>query len=113
MSFKKKDTIKKKNEIRNVIYSGERITSHYIDIFYLEKQKNRMAVLNGRANRNAVDRNKIKRRIREIYKSVKKEKNGDLIIKVKKDIIKKNYSELRKEIEKSFSTLKGKREKSE
>jgi ribonuclease P protein component len=107
MSFKKKDTIKKKNEIRNVIYSGDKIRSHYIDIFYMENKKKRMAILAGRT-KNAVERNKIKRRIREIYRNTNIENKADVIIKVRKNIIKNRYVTIKKEIEKSLFTIERK-----
>ncbi len=112
MSFKKKDTIKKKNEIRNVIYSGDKIKSHYIDIFYMGNKKKRMGVLSGRT-KNAVERNKIKRRIKEIYRNTKIIEKVDILIKVKKNIIKNRYATVKKEIEESLYKIERKREKSE
>ena len=108
MSFKKKDTIKKKNEIKNVIYSGERLKSHCIDIFYCKSKKRRMAVLITKANGNATERNKIKRRIREIYRKIKIEEKIEIIIKIKKNIISESYKTIEEEIKKITEKIKKK-----
>lgn len=112
MSFNK-DIIKKSNEIKNVIYSGRKIESHYIDYFYKKNTISRVAVVIKRSLKKAHERNKIKRRIREIYRNYNKTKKVDIIIKVKKNIIQNNYKEIKKEILLQIEKIEGKREKSE
>ena len=113
MSFKKKDIIKKKNEIKNVIYSGEKIKSHYFDIFYFGNKKIRIAILLNRSIKKAHERNKVKRRIREIIRKNEKIEKNDLIIKIKKNVIKKRYSFLKREIKEMMEKIQRKREESE
>ena len=67
-----------------------------------------MAVLNTKATGSAVDRNKIKRRIREIYRKLPIQEKIEIIIKIKKNIIFERYKTIEEEIEKSIKKIKKK-----
>jgi ribonuclease P protein component len=109
--LRKKDRIKSNFEIREIIHNGIKIICHEIDYFLKPNQKYRMAVIFKKGENNAVERNKIKRRIREIYRKDKNKSNLDLIIKIKSNIIKKKYCELEKDIkEKTDKYIKKEKE---
>jgi ribonuclease P protein component len=96
--LRKKDRIKSNLEIKEIIHNGIKIVCHEIDYFFKPNKKYRMAVIVKKGENNAVERNKIKRRIREIYRKDIYKSEFDLVIKIKKNIFKKKYYELENEI---------------
>lgn len=104
-SFKKKDTIKNNKEIKNVIYSGQKIKSHHIDIFYLYGKKERMAVLLNRKIKKAHERNKIKRIVREVYRNENLREKKEILIKIKSNIINQTYKEIKEELTALFCRI--------
>ena len=113
MSFKKKDKIKKQIEIKNIIYSGEKVKSHYIDYFFKKSKNKRMAVLLNRTIKKANKRNKIKRRIREIYRTIEKNNKIDIVLKIKTNVIHEKYKTLKNDVKIKIENIERKREKSE
>ncbi len=73
---------------------------------YFIKEKNRVAVVVKKIQNSAVKRNKVRRRIREIYRKNRPEKPCDLIIRVKKNLIGVKYIDLEKEIVKQIEKIR-------
>lgn len=68
--FRRKDRIKKKTDIKIVLDNGIRKKCQCGLFVYIEnnKQRDRFCVLVGKGNGNAVKRNRVKRRIKELYR---------------------------------------------
>ena len=75
-----------------------KIKCQKIDVFFKTNKKSRLAIIVRKKENNATDRNKIKRRIREIYRE-QKTKKGDFVIKVKEKVEKITFFELKNQIE--------------
>ena len=96
--FRKKDRIKKNKEINDIIYHGKKVICCDFDYFYKKTGKNRFEVIVRKNIGNSVKRNKIKRRIKEIYRKSRREKKNESVIKVKNTILKKKFKEIEKDI---------------
>lgn len=106
MSFTKKRHNKKKVKIKNVLKNGEKIKSPLIEYSFLKSNRNKVAILVKKYPNNAVNRNKIKRRVKEIYRKNKPQKKSELIIVIKKNVIKKKFEELKEEIKGKIELIK-------
>jgi len=102
-SFQKKEKIRKKQDFEIIFLKGERIKNSYFGTVLKANTLNyrRIAVIvKKKEYRQAHTRNKIKRRIREIYR-LNKEKfpvNTDCIIIVKKHADNLSYQELQNKL---------------
>lgn len=106
-----KKTLRKKKDIDHVFKAGQ---SFYCPILGIKALKNnlnhnRLAVIIGlKVSKSAVKRNKIKRQIREIIRrdfSNKKNNHYDVVVIVMKDIVDKDFIEIRNSLLKLISKL--------
>lgn len=100
--FRRKDRIKKKTDIKKVLDNGIRKKCQCGLFVYREnnKQIDRFCVLIGKKNGNAVKRNRVKRRIKEIYRKKRElnNKKKDIIFRPKKNCLLKKKNEIEIEI---------------
>ncbi len=90
----KERRIRKKEEILSVLRRGKKIENGYLRIYYMEREKDsRIAISVKRKIVNSVKRNKIRRRLKEIFRKERKEykKNIDMVVIVKEDISRKEF----------------------
>ncbi len=99
--MKKKEIVKSKEDFNEIIKYGKIIKSEYIYIYYKESKKEmRFGIAVSKKYMNAVHRNLMKRRVRNIIdKNKLLFQNGrDYIIMVKKDCINLPYYKLEEKI---------------
>jgi ribonuclease P protein component len=101
--FKKKDRLKKYKEIKDILEKGIRKRCPYFYLYCKKSDKRRIAILI-KKKKNAVERNRIKRKIREIYRRIEK-KEYDIVIKVSKELEKIGYKELDTQIKELIKSL--------
>lgn len=100
------DTIKSNDEISRIFSNGQRISSKYINIIYIEKgcyakssfehdHNGRVAFIAGKKNGGAVWRNSAKRRLREIYRKSKDKLEGyDVLLVAKSAIMQASFNDV-------------------
>lgn len=99
MSLTKKDKDKKKDSIAEIINHGSRKNFHDFLFYYKKREEKIVAIIiPKKITKNAVDRNKIRRRIREIIRNEEYYKKYNFVIKVKENLIKKKCIYLRKKL---------------
>jgi ribonuclease P protein component len=95
-------SLKKNNEFRHVFSAGNREIGKYITIYILpgKQQNNRVGIVIKREIGNAVQRNKVKRIIREIWRTKCNQliSGYDVVILVRKKIIYARFSEIESEM---------------
>lgn len=92
-----KDRISSSREIHEILKYGTLIKCPYFNLYIKNSSRKRIAIIIKKFQKGTVDRNKIKRRIKEIYRNNKNLFNNDTIIKVKADLIKTKFIILRKQ----------------
>lgn len=95
--FRKKDKLKNKIEIKDIIHNGRKKVCPVIDIYFKKNNKDRIGIVIKKTHKSP-ERNKIKRRIREIYRKNKKRNGCDIVFKIKEEIFTERYREIEKEI---------------
>ena len=102
--MKKRDVVKSNELFNNIIANGKRISNKYFIICYMQKDypKNNYGIAVGKKLGNAVVRNKIKRRIRNIIdnNSFLFSNYHNYIIICKKDVLTISYKEMEIELKK-------------
>jgi ribonuclease P protein component len=97
-------SLKRNNEFRHVFSIGNRKIGNYVIIYILpgQQQNNRVGIVIKKEVGNAVQRNKIKRIIREIWRTrCNKLISGyDVVILVREKIIYARFSEIESEMAK-------------
>ena len=99
--FKKNDRIKNYKEIREILQKGIKKRCSYFFLYYRKSEKKRLGIVIKR-QKNAVSRNRIKRKIREIFRRTGKIKNYDIIVKIDRVIEKKNIKKMEEKINEYF-----------
>ncbi|MDD4363453.1 MAG: ribonuclease P protein component [Atribacterota bacterium] len=100
-------TLKKSNEFKKVFLRGKKIISKYAILYIMPKEQecNRFGIIVRKRIGNAVQRNRIKRILREIFYKCDKysqEKKYDFIIIARSDILKVTFQEIFNELRKIF-----------
>jgi ribonuclease P protein component len=67
-SLSRRVILKKPNEVQDILKTGAKLTGKNINIFYKTANENRFAVLTPKRIGGAVQRNRMKRLAREIYR---------------------------------------------
>ena len=100
--MKKKNRIKSKREFDSFIKKNEFVKNSYYVIYYTNKKEKetRFGIAVGTSLGNAVTRNFLKRRVREIIKEEQNlyEKDLDYIIMVRKPSVKATYGEMKENL---------------
>ena len=96
------ESLKKTNEFKKVFSQGNRRYGRYVILYILpgEKDDNRVGFIVKKSIGKAVQRNKIKRRLREIWRLKGKEiiTGSDVIILAKKEIVEASFAEIEQEV---------------
>ena len=102
--MKKRDIVKSNELFNNIIAKGKKKSNKYFIIYSLEKDftKNNYGIAVGKKVGNAVTRNKIKRKIRNIIDNnvFLFPNNHNYIIICKKEILSLSYNEMESEFKK-------------
>ncbi|MFA5602320.1 MAG: ribonuclease P protein component [Bacilli bacterium] len=100
--MKKENIVKKNHEFSNIINSNNKFQNQYFIIYIKENRlsKTRFGISVGKKTGKAVIRNKIKRQIRNILDTQKKDyQNGfDCIIIIKKGVLVLQFKEIKQEL---------------
>ncbi len=108
--MKKKNIIRKTEEFSKIINSHHRQNSKYFNIYYQLKleNENRYGISIPKKTSNAVNRNKIKRRIKSIIDNNIENKNQyDYVIIAKKEILNADYQEIEINLVKMINKIEG------
>jgi len=109
-----KNRLRKKSDIDNVFKHGKTVAGRFVFLKALKNglENNRFAfVVSLKVSKRAVDRNKIKRRLREIIKQSLDKSSGqaglkqgfDFVIVAKPLICNKNFQEIKQDINEIFN----------
>lgn len=99
--MKKQYRIKKSKEIDAVIKEKKRYGNKYFVVYYKvnEEQHFRFAISIGRKYGKAVERNKIKRQIRSVFRNLNKSFSYDYVVVVKTNAKNLNFTEIKNNLE--------------
>jgi ribonuclease P protein component len=102
--------LKKNNEFKQVFTKGIRKSGKYTIVFIFsgKKQNNRLGIIVKKSIGNAVKRNKIKRRLREIWRKQINQllQGSDVVIVARKEIGEASFNEIENELLKLLLTRK-------
>ena len=101
-TFKKKERIRKRKDFNKIFVKGERIKNRYFEIILHNENLDykRIAIIVKKKYGDAHIRNKIKRKIREIYR-LNKEKfppKRDCVVIIKENVNNLSYNELQNKL---------------
>lgn len=95
-SLGKNRRLKKSGEIRRVLKKGKRFSGIYMNVFYLPEGNSKISIRLVKGIKGGVERNKLRRRLREIVrKSFPQLKSGYFIIQGKDFGLDAGYNELK------------------
>lgn len=105
-----KNSLSKKKDIDQVFEAGQSFYCPFLGIKALKNDlnHNRLGIIIGlKVSKLAVVRNKIKRQIREVVaKFPKKSQNYDILVIVKKELVDKNFEEIKENLTQLYAKLK-------
>ncbi|MGA1862164.1 ribonuclease P protein component [Deferribacter thermophilus] len=107
-TFKKDERLRKQREFENVFENGRWVNGKYVDIcFALDQSRKVGFIVSKKISKKAVIRNKVKRRLREIFRLNKYDlpDTVNLIIVAKKGVEKVSFSDLEDEVRKLFKKI--------
>jgi len=97
-------TLKKNNEFRYVFSAGNRKSGRYVILYMLpgKQERNRVGIIVKKNIGNAVQRNKIKRRLREVWWNRCNQliSGYDIVILARKKILQARFKEIETELKK-------------
>ena len=105
------ESLKKNKEFKKVYENGSSYATRNLVIYclnYEKGKKNRYGLSVSTKIGNAVVRNKLKRRLREIIRGFEKEKEFkgyDIIFIARKPVVKIDYQRLKKDVEKLYKKM--------
>lgn len=105
------ERIKKSTDFEKIFQTGKTITGRFV-FLKTKKTKNKNCrlcfVVGSRVSKKAIERNKVKRRIREIITGIYPSliPSYDIVIITKKEILGKKYAEIKNEIIKTLKEAK-------
>lgn len=95
-------TLKKNNEFKQVFAKGIRKSGKYAIVFVLsrKRQNNRVGIIVKKSIGNAVKRNKIKRRLRELWRKQVSQliQGSDVVIIARKEIGEASFKEIENDL---------------
>ena len=96
--FPKEERISKWKEIERVLREGESLRGSFFTLFIRRAERRRFGILTKKI-KGGVKRNKLRRRLREIYRKEKRwmEDGIEIVVVVGKEALEKTYWELREE----------------
>ncbi|KAA0259015.1 ribonuclease P protein component [Deferribacter autotrophicus] len=107
-TFKKDERLRKKKEFDNVFANGRWIKGCFVNVCYtFSKGRKAGFVVSKKISKKAVVRNKVKRRLREIFRLNKYSlpDNVHLVIIAKRGVEKANFSELENDVKQIFQEI--------
>lgn len=105
------ESLKKNREFKKVYENGRSYATRNLVIYllnYEKGKKNRYGLSVSKKIGNAVTRNKLKRRLREIIRDCEKEyefKGYDIIFIARKAVVNLNYHQLKKDVKKLYKKM--------
>ena len=110
LSLKKTERLRKNSEFLEVYKSARKIQGRYVSVYFVFKDENARKVgfvVSKKVSKKAVIRNKIKRRLREIYRTNKYflHENISIIFTAKPEIIMANYNEIKEDVLNLFEKI--------
>jgi len=113
-TFRPHERIKKKNDFLFIYKQGKRYRGKYFILIYIfsDLSFSRMAVVAGKKMGNAVKRNKIKRRMRELFRQHKSllVTPLDMIFLPQKEIHEASWQELQKDYAEALNSVSQKKQ---
>lgn len=101
-SFSRQERIGLKRDFDRILKFGKSLENQFLNVFLLKNQLgySRLGLIVSRKLGKSHDRNKLKRRLREVFRLNKLHigKNIDIIIKPKKEIMRLNYHEIERNV---------------
>ncbi len=108
LSFPRERRLKRAKEIVLVFKKGKREETRYFSFFWRKNflDYDRFAVVVNKKFDKSVERNRVKRKMREIFRLERKDKGGDIVVYIKKPGKNANFQALRNEFKKCLDKIK-------
>ncbi|MDI6752157.1 MAG: ribonuclease P protein component [bacterium] len=91
-------TLRKKREFEELFKNGKRVASRFFATFFLAKEEKRIGIIvSKKVSKKAVIRNRVRRRIREIYRLNKEDMpQGWIMVIARKEITEADFPNLKR-----------------